>query len=197
MANPEHLTILKQGVEGWPFRLRCGGLAMLICLSSLSLVAQSTASKGPALPKELHSLVAKDLALQDDDPCLTEQKSRLEDQITTEWVQLGRKIRGILIMGIGPCNAGPNSGPILMYAQVDGSWKKVLDENGNRLLRLKSTTSGWKDLELWHHDSVFTSVRDLLHFNGKNYVTVQCNLVRYGDIGTGETFAKPMCEPCP
>lgn len=100
------------------------------------------------------------------------------------------------VEGLAPCLAGANNGALLVYARFGDGWRKVSDETGQRLHRLATKRHGWRDLELWQHDSAFQSIRYVYQFDGKEYRAIRCNVVQFADALTTTAFPKPIYNPC-
>ncbi len=113
------------------------------------------AGQGPAVPPDVLRMARTEFGpdLQD---CLESNKEQFEQMIRVTRLRLSTGTRpALLIEGLGPCLAGANNGPLIIYAFTNAKWRKVFDGIGQRVDAPATRTRGWRDLELWRHDSAF------------------------------------------
>jgi hypothetical protein len=129
--------------------------------------------------------------------CLLESGESSEQMIRTTWLKLSTDHNPqLLVEGLGPCLAGANNGPALIYARFGSNWRKVFSHSGNRVGTLSHKTHDFFDLVRWQHASAFNSVRYVYQFDGLQYKVAQCNDVYFVDMATEKKYPKPKYLPC-
>ena len=166
--------------------------------SMIGLFAQtpSPSSKTP-LPADLISTLRQDLRFGDKQRCLDEKNLRMDQAISTEWLNLNSTAGPVLLVkGLAPCFATADNGPIVLYGQFSEGWRRILNDTGHQVVPLHSGTRGWADLELWEQESPSESLRRSYRFDGFAYKAGSCHQVQTADPGTGQPLAKPISKPC-
>jgi hypothetical protein len=153
---------------------------------------------GDRLPAALVSQIKGDLGVSDVDECLTQAHLTFGQRIRVSRLSLDSGGHpAILIQGLGTCvGAGANNGPFLLYAKFGQRWDKIFDETGQRVRQMKTTARGWKDLEVWAHNSAYESTRMVYRFDGTRYSPLSCRVVRYTIDEWDKPNRKPIYEPC-
>jgi hypothetical protein len=164
------------------------------------LFAQSKApspTKKPALPADLIATLRQDLKIADNQLCLDEKNLRMDQAISTEWLNLNSTAGPVLLVrGLGPCLASGDNGPIVLYGQFSEGWRRMLIGTGDQVVPLQSGTKGWEDLEFREQQSPSESTRWVYRFDGFAYKVGSCHQVQVADPATGQPLGKPISKPC-
>ena len=174
---------------------------LLTFLPIIGLCGQSqpvSKAREITLPSDLAPKVRQNLRVTDKQQCLDDNHLRLEQAISTEWLNLNEAAGPVLLLkGLAPCFASGANGSILLYGQFYDGWRKILDGTGHQVLPLRSKTKGWGDLEFWQQQSASESIRRLYRFDGYEYLAAGCEMVQLADRATGKPLPKPISSRCP
>jgi len=167
--------------------------------SIIGLFAQTPSPAGKsALPSDLIGTLRQDFKLADSQQCLDDKHLRLDQAISTEWLNLNSTAGPVLLVrGLAPCLAGADNGPMVLYGQFSEGWRRMLAAPGHQVLPMHSGAKGWADLELSEQQSPSESIRRVYRFDGFAYKAASCHQVQTADPGTGQPLAKPVSKPCP
>jgi hypothetical protein len=140
--------------------------------------------------------IRDDLHLRNMQDCVRDSGEVFEQMIRTYRVAVAVHHAGLVVEGLGPCFAGGNNGPLVIYAQFGSNWRKVFNESGIGIEPLPRRTHGFQDIARWQHDSAFASVRYTYHFDGNRYKVTGCNVVQFSDPLTDEQYRMPRYVRC-
>jgi hypothetical protein len=178
--------------------LRASVLFLLWSIVGLFAQAQAPppANKMP-LPADLIGTLRQDLKVGDKQQCLEDKHLRLDQAISTEWLNLNSTAGPVLLVrGVAPCLGSVDNGPIVLYGQFSEGWRRMLFDTGHQVMPLHSGTRGWADLEVWEQQSPSESIRRGYRFDGFAYKAGSCHQVQVADPATVQPLAKPISKPC-
>jgi hypothetical protein len=192
--GPRSRAVYHDGMQ----TLRASVLLPLWSIIGLFAQTQAPPPTGkPPLPADLIATLRQDLRFPDKQQCTEEKHLRLDQMISTEWLNLNSTAGPVLLVrGLAPCLASADNGPIVLYGQFSEGWRRMLNDTGHQVLPLHSATRGWTDLELWEQQSPSESIRRVYRFDGFAYKAASCHQVQVADPGTGQPLAKPVSKPC-
>ncbi len=175
---------------------------MLAATTSIRL-AMGQAQRQPTvidIPPDLLPIIQKDFGTGSPAvaSCLKSSGRAFEHMVRTRWLALNRSQRpALLVEGLVPCLAGNDNGTKLVYSRVGNDWRKIFEGVGDTLELAKTSTNGWRDVVLWQHDDAYRRARQLSGFDGTQYKSVSCTLVRLTDEITHQKLVLPRYESCP
>jgi len=157
----------------------------------------STTRSRDLLPAELLNEIKKDLGLPDTQDCVQHSSEVFEQMIRATWLPLAASgDPAFYVEGLGPCFAGANNSPQLVYIRLGNKWRKVFEDSGSGIEVSTNRTSGLLDPICWQHDSAFQSFRFVYQFDGSFYTSTSCSVAQFGDILTGQNYPMPRYAPC-
>src|SRR5665213_1161314 len=119
VSPPYTLTFVAPGFKTVVLPVRAKTVELKDVVAEATASAASDANQSDVLPSDLLTQVKDDLDVSGVQDCITGSAEVFEQMIRTERLNLAVRKEALLVEGLGPCFAGANNGPLLIYVRFE------------------------------------------------------------------------------